>query len=201
MDRVLSPVVLRECREDKISPALQGAISGLQDDVQRLSGLLDSVLFRQVWRYVTVGIQHSLFNGVATEARFSQQVLPHGPCDGCRLLLAQCRQFGHSLHRLADSPKRMDWYCVRQSQFVCQKASIYIHDTLYDLMTPTCGTAAMHGCAGFVAVHDRLCSSDGCIWPLDRSPCSALQGADRRHCAARNKQVLHQHMDMMPTCL
>ncbi|KAK9798572.1 hypothetical protein WJX73_010536 [Symbiochloris irregularis] len=60
-------------REVHTSPSLDPGIRGLEADLVRLSTVLDAVLFRQLWRFVAVGIQHSLFNEVATEAHFSQQ--------------------------------------------------------------------------------------------------------------------------------
>ena len=64
---------------------LDSALQGLSADLDRLAGYLDSVLFRDVWRAVACAITMALYNDVATEARFSQQVLPHLPCR-----LAEC---------------------------------------------------------------------------------------------------------------
>lgn len=68
-------ISLHACRETQLSLGLAAAVRGLEGDLARLSVLLDAVLFRQLWRFAAVGIQQTLFNEVATEAQFSQQVL------------------------------------------------------------------------------------------------------------------------------
>lgn len=62
------------CRETAASASLTPAISILIGDLQRYASLLDSVVFRELWRAVAVATTRTVFNNVVTEARFSQQV-------------------------------------------------------------------------------------------------------------------------------
>ena len=57
-----------------MSTALAPAITLLVADLQRFASLLDSVLFRELWRAVAVATTRTVFNNVVTEAHFSEQV-------------------------------------------------------------------------------------------------------------------------------
>ena len=58
-----------------MSAALSPGVALLVADLQRMVGLLDAVLFRELWRAVAVATTRTLFNDVVTECFFSQQVL------------------------------------------------------------------------------------------------------------------------------
>ena len=57
-----------------MSAALAPGISLLVADLQRMVGLLDAVLFQELWRAVAVATTRTLFNDVVTECFFCEQV-------------------------------------------------------------------------------------------------------------------------------
>lgn len=63
-------------REGDVSPRLQPALEALAASLQHLSASLDAVVFSDMWRAAAVAITRTIFNDVATEARFSAEVPP-----------------------------------------------------------------------------------------------------------------------------
>lgn len=61
-------------RDESVSPQLKSALLGLDDTLKLLAQVLDAVVFRDTWKAIAVAINRELYNGIATEARFSFQV-------------------------------------------------------------------------------------------------------------------------------
>ena len=87
-----------------MSAALAPGISLLVADLQRMVGLLDAVLFRELWRAVAVATTRTLFNDVVTECFFSEQVQPlifpeqvQAPKGFCRLCIETSLATTHTL--------------------------------------------------------------------------------------------------------
>mmetsp|Transcript_34775 Transcript_34775/g.98590 ORF Transcript_34775/g.98590 Transcript_34775/m.98590 type:complete len:731 (-) Transcript_34775:17-2209(-) len=55
----------------EVSRTWRPAVQQLQEALHRLSGLLDTVLFREMWRAVATAVNQILYNDIATEAQFS----------------------------------------------------------------------------------------------------------------------------------
>jgi hypothetical protein len=63
------------CRgEGSISPRLSSAVTIAADTLSLLAAHMDAVVFREVWRAFAVAANRLLYNDVATEAGFSQEV-------------------------------------------------------------------------------------------------------------------------------
>lgn len=59
-----------------MSLRLRPALESLSESLQVLSARLDAVVFSDTWRAAAIAITRTMFNDVATEARFSAEVLP-----------------------------------------------------------------------------------------------------------------------------
>jgi hypothetical protein len=75
-----------------VSIALLQPLEYLSAQMGQLAGSLDSDCFRAIWKLIAVAINRSLFNDVATEARFS----PHGAAQfqtDCEALVSVFRAY------------------------------------------------------------------------------------------------------------
>ncbi|BDA46253.1 probable RAD50-interacting protein 1 [Coccomyxa sp. Obi] len=60
-------------RDGEVSLRLRPALESLSESLQNLSASLDAVVFSDTWRAAAIAITRTMFNDVATEARFSAE--------------------------------------------------------------------------------------------------------------------------------
>uniref|UniRef100_A0A061SJF9 Uncharacterized protein n=1 Tax=Tetraselmis sp. GSL018 TaxID=582737 RepID=A0A061SJF9_9CHLO len=67
-------------------------VQQLQETLHRLSGMLDSVVFREVWRAVAAAVNQILYNDIATEAQFSREGAERFAAD-CKAIVSVFKPF------------------------------------------------------------------------------------------------------------